>query len=231
MKSHRLAPPAAQNVEGHHPPTVSARKRAANRNNSKKSTGPKTGRGKANSRFNALKHGLCAKRILSSPHHELLDPSLLRLLEDLQEQYGRDHILVQLLLESIVTDYWRQAQGLKFEVQFLNETDAHFGPKGGMANLQRYLSNSQRALLKHFEMLEKLRLQPSPNSPPAAGNIPDTGKAKSFRGTTPHQAQGNGSAVPGSPNRSKGGSPLVEPVTSDPASAPTALEVPNPKVV
>jgi len=218
MKSHRLAPPAAQNVEGHHPPTVSARKRAANRNNSKKSTGPKTARGKANSRFNALKHGLCAKRILSSPHHELLDPSLLRLLEDLQEQYGRDHILVQLLLESIVTDYWRQAQGLKFEVQFLNESDAHFGPKGGMANLQRYLNNSQRALLKHFEMLEKLRSQPSPRQvPAAAGDRFDTGGTQSSHETTAHTVPGNGSA-PSRPLRSKGNAQSAEPAVSNPSS-------------
>ncbi|MBZ5571156.1 MAG: hypothetical protein LAO09_04670 [Acidobacteriia bacterium] len=228
MKSHHHAETAAQNVGGHRPPTVSARKRASNRNNAKKSTGPTTARGKANSRFNALKHGLCAKRILSCPHHELLDQSLLKLLEDLQEQYGRDDILVQLLLESIVTDYWRQARGLKFEVQFLNESDVHFGPQGGMTNLQRYMSGSQRALLKHFEMLEKLRPQLSP-SPQAASNIPDTGNARSSRETTLHPVPGNGSAIPGPPNRSKHGSPSLEPVAGDPASAP-ALDVHNPKV-
>ncbi len=41
-------------------PAVSERKRAANRSNAQKSTGPRTEAGKAQSRRNALKHGLCA---------------------------------------------------------------------------------------------------------------------------------------------------------------------------
>jgi len=43
---------------------VSQRKIEANRRNAQKSTGPKTSRGKAAVRFNALKHGLLAEQIL-----------------------------------------------------------------------------------------------------------------------------------------------------------------------
>ncbi len=43
--------------------TVSKRKLQANRENAKKSTGPKTPRGKAYSRRNALKHGLFVRHI------------------------------------------------------------------------------------------------------------------------------------------------------------------------
>ena len=43
--------------------TVSDKKVAANRNNAQKSTGPKTPRGKANSRRNAVKHGLFAMEL------------------------------------------------------------------------------------------------------------------------------------------------------------------------
>ena len=39
---------------------VSLKKIEANRRNAKKSTGPKTGRGKAAVRYNALKHGVLA---------------------------------------------------------------------------------------------------------------------------------------------------------------------------
>ena len=43
------------------PRLISERKVKANRENAKKSTGPRTARGKAFSRRNAVKHGLCAK--------------------------------------------------------------------------------------------------------------------------------------------------------------------------
>src|SRR5580704_2574173 len=44
------------------PATISERKRNANKQNAKKSTGPKTPSGKAYSRRNALKHGLLARQ-------------------------------------------------------------------------------------------------------------------------------------------------------------------------
>lgn len=47
---------------------ISARQLAANRANARKSTGPRTPEGKENSRFNGLKHGLCAqpfRRVMS----------------------------------------------------------------------------------------------------------------------------------------------------------------------
>jgi hypothetical protein len=158
-KPHKLQNGAAQNVEGNHPSTVSARKLESNRENSKKSTGPKTARGKANSRFNAVKHGLCAKRLIFSSQGKLLDADLLKLLESLQAQYGSDDVRVQLLCDAIVTEYWRQGQSLRFEMHFLSEGDAHFGSQGGMSGLQRYLTGSQRALLKNLELLHEIQPQ------------------------------------------------------------------------
>ena len=163
---HKPQNSAAQNVEGNHPPTVSARKLQANRENAKKSTGPKTARGKANSRFNALKHGLCAKRGLFSSQGKLVDEDLLKLLESLQEQYGGDDVRVQLLCDAIATEHWRQGQGVRFEMKFLNEGDIHFGSQGGMSVLQRYLASSQRALLKYLQLLDKIHPQlPSATQP------------------------------------------------------------------
>jgi len=47
-------------------PTSSARRLAANRANAKRSTGPKTARGKAEARRNALRHGLAAVSLLNA---------------------------------------------------------------------------------------------------------------------------------------------------------------------
>jgi len=59
MKEETL--PAASLTRVKPPRRVSERKLKANRENAKKSTGPRTARGKAFSRRNAVKHGLCAK--------------------------------------------------------------------------------------------------------------------------------------------------------------------------
>jgi hypothetical protein len=44
--------------------TISARKLAANQQNARRSTGPRTPEGKARVRHNALKHGLLAKEVI-----------------------------------------------------------------------------------------------------------------------------------------------------------------------
>ena len=76
--------------------SVSTRKIAANRQNSLKSTGPKTHRGKAHSRKNALKHGLFAmeifmwdgaKRENQQQYQQLLD----RLVESYQPVGARNN--------------------------------------------------------------------------------------------------------------------------------------------
>jgi len=55
--------PAVIRSQRNQPTANSERKLAANRENAKKSTGPKTPTGKAFSRRNALKHGLFANNI------------------------------------------------------------------------------------------------------------------------------------------------------------------------
>jgi len=47
--------------------TTSERKRAANRQNAIRSTGPKSEAGKGRSRWNALKHGLLVKEVTANP--------------------------------------------------------------------------------------------------------------------------------------------------------------------
>jgi hypothetical protein len=192
-QARKTAQTGAKSLEGNNSPTVSAGKLKSNRENSKKSTGPKTARGKANSRFNALKHGLCAKRVMFSSHGKLLEEDLLKLLETLQEQYGSDDVRVQLLCDAIVTEYWRQGQGLRFEMKFLNETDMHFTNQGGMAILQRYLTGSQRALLKNLELLAKIQPQLLSAEQPTVRTAPEGARAAGRR-KAPRSVGANGQA-------------------------------------
>lgn len=184
---------AARDLEGNSPSTVSARKLKTNRENSKKSTGPKTARGKTNSRFNALKHGLCAKRFVFSPQGKVLEEDLFTLLKSLQEQYSGDDVRVQLLCDAVVKEYWRQGQGLRLEMKFFNEGDIHFTNQGGMGLLQRYLTSSQRALIKNLELLHKIQPQLPSVPPPPVSPVPASAAAAGKR-KAPKSVRANGQA-------------------------------------
>ena len=142
-------------------PTSEARLRA-NRENAKKSTGPKTSRGKAYSRRNALKHGLLIKRILFSSDGTPINAELHDLWESVQEKYGKGDVRTDLLLESLVVEWWRLRQALDIEMACLNYRPVdHFTSIGSMSKLQLYRTASQRAFLKNLELLDEL---PPPTS-------------------------------------------------------------------
>jgi hypothetical protein len=215
---------AALNVEGNHPSTVSARKLESNRENSKKSTEPKTASGKANSRFNAVKHGLCAKRLIFSSQGKLLDADLLKLLDSLQAQYGSDDVRVQLLCDAIVTEYWRQGQGLRFEMQFLSQGDIHFGNQGGMSGLQRYLTGSQRALLKNLELLHEIQPQLPPAEQPAVTTVTESAAAAGARKALKNDGANGQNHKPTPKSSTRGAGPAKAAENSEPsASADTNL--------
>jgi len=95
--------------------TVSERKLKANRENAKKSTGPKTPRGKALSRRNALKHGLFATQITD---FEALseDPNkYLELLKGLWNQYQPIGKAEAIEVERIAICFWRLRRAWRYE--------------------------------------------------------------------------------------------------------------------
>ena len=143
---------ATESVEGNCPSTVSERKRKANQQNSQKSTGPKDTR---HTRFNALKHGLLAKRLIFSKDGRLADEGLQWLFEDLHSKYGHGNVVINLLVEAVVTEYWRIAQSLNLEIKMV-PLALEFDPHNGLGSLIRYGLASRRALQKNLEMLEKL---------------------------------------------------------------------------
>jgi len=140
---------------------ISNRKLQANRANAKKSSGPRTARGKAAIRFNALRHGLLAKRVMFAPDGKLLDSGLEQLLDALREKYGSVDVRVELLMEATVVDYWRNAKGLEYEMKYLGARGCEFHPQGGMPSLQRYLTANRNALLQDLELLEEQQASPA----------------------------------------------------------------------
>jgi hypothetical protein len=95
---------------------TSARKAESNRRNARKSTGPKTARGKSCSRLNALKHGILASQavIAATEGHEER-----KAFEQLVDGLGADFAPVgtfeQMLVQQIAACFWRQRRLLRFE--------------------------------------------------------------------------------------------------------------------
>ena len=140
---------------------ISEARLRANRQNSKKSTGPKTDRGKGYSRRNAVKHGLLLKRLLFSDDGEPINQELHDLYDSLHERYGKGDIRTHLLVEGLVVEYWRQRMALNIEVDCLKKASFHFSPHGNMPNVLRYRTASQRAFLKSLDQLDQLPPPPS----------------------------------------------------------------------
>lgn len=151
---------------------ISEARLRANRQNAQKSTGPKTARGKAYCRRNAVKHGLLSKQVLFSDDGSPINEELLELADRLHDKYGEGDVRTDLLVEGLVVEYWRQRQAMVVERQCFKESvDFHFGRQGNMPNVQRYRTASQRALLKHLELLDEL-------PPPASEAGEDEGEAE-----------------------------------------------------
>ena len=134
--------------------TVSPQKLNANRENAKKSTGPKTLRGKAHSRGNALKHGLTAKRVFFKADGTPINQDLHELWNELRAKYGEGDVIATLLMDAIVVECWRQGKALDLEMAAFEK----FSPVNMslyIPNLQRYRSASQRTLTKSLELLTK----------------------------------------------------------------------------
>ena len=89
---------------------------AANRRNAQKSTGPRTPKGRAVSRMNALKHGILSKQVLVQglvlqESGEELEALHRRFWEDLQPV----GVMEEMLVDQIVTAHWRLRRALTAE--------------------------------------------------------------------------------------------------------------------
>jgi hypothetical protein len=95
---------------------VSPRKIAANRQNAQKSTGPKTLRGKAYSRRNALKHGLFTMDLfIGAPAKGENAAQYQGLLNRLTEDYQPVGAAEQLEVERIAACWWKLGRAWRYE--------------------------------------------------------------------------------------------------------------------
>jgi hypothetical protein len=97
-------------------PKTSPRKAEANRRNASRSTGPRTPRGKAWSRLNALKHGILASQAVISTieggeERKMFDATVAGLADDFQPVGTYEQLLVQ----EIAACFWRKRRLLMFE--------------------------------------------------------------------------------------------------------------------
>jgi hypothetical protein len=96
--------------------SVSRRKLQANRDNAKKSTGPKTRLGKSWSRLNASKHGILSSALLIKEGQGTEDAAEF---DSLMNALERDLVpvgaLEVMLVEKIAVCFWRQKRSLRSE--------------------------------------------------------------------------------------------------------------------
>jgi len=98
------------------PKRVTPKQLAANRRNAQRSTGPRTPRGKAVSRWNALTHGILAQAIIPPPLDQYESrQDFDRLLARLRDEFDPASAMEELLVERIATAYWRLGRVLRAE--------------------------------------------------------------------------------------------------------------------
>ena len=133
--------------------TVSPKKLAANKENAKNSTGPKTVAGKAMSSRNAVKHGLLSARLTQLNDQNAKD--FAHVLAILQHDLQPVGVLEEILVEKIAYEYFRMAAA----AQHYNDAALYVVNTSGAGpgNLLRYDSMINRQLFQAINQLERLQ--------------------------------------------------------------------------
>lgn len=136
--------------------TVSARRLAANRQNAKCSTGPKTPEGKATSSRNSYKHGIFSASLVRQGELENHDSSVFETIVDaIAGYYQPDGFMEQLLVEKITTETMRFRRLLWFEQVELGRNHPFFND--AVDRVLRYQATINRQLFQAMEQLERLQ--------------------------------------------------------------------------
>jgi len=132
---------------------VSPRKLAANRLNAKRSTGPRTPGGKANSSRNSYKLGIFARQIFPPTEQGIKDWERYKdMVTGFYDHYRPEGVIEELLVDKVVTEAVRFARILGYEFQELSQLNAFWNqPIDRVLKIQTALD---RQLTKAIEQLE-----------------------------------------------------------------------------
>jgi len=137
---------------------VSDRKLAANRENAKRSTGPKTTEGKATSARNSYKHGIFSATLIRQGESEKHDRAVFEEIADAIASYYKPvGFIEELLVEKITTETMRFRRLLSFEQQELGRKNAFWFQ--GVDRILRYQATINRQLFQAMEQLEHLQAE------------------------------------------------------------------------
>lgn len=133
----------------------------ANRNNARKSTGPKTPEGKAVVARNAIRHGLLSQQVYREEHEEA---ELRRLAERLCAQLQPVGAMEELLVNRIVSNAWRLRRLLEVEAMYQDYrvnryvdgpyADEHGHTWSNIESLEKVIDQSAR-LTRYESFLER----------------------------------------------------------------------------
>ena len=79
--------------------------RAANRDNSRSSTGPRTKQGKSNSSHNALRHGILARKVVLDTHEQRAEFRELR--HACKKEFSPEGLLEKFFVDEITIIFWK----------------------------------------------------------------------------------------------------------------------------
>jgi hypothetical protein len=134
---------------------VSPRKLAANRRNSLKSTGPRTPRGKAYSRQNAIKHGLFVLDVFPDFIKRETQREFQQRLDQLWQEYQPVGTAEELEVERIATCWWRRRRAWRYENAVMSAGLFGVAQKDIALKNQKALLPEWRTLLQLLESAEK----------------------------------------------------------------------------
>jgi hypothetical protein len=164
---------------------ATAKQRTANRQNARKSTGPKTPKGKAVVALNAIKHGLLSRQVLLADEDEAALVELGKRLRVHLQPVGEFEVL---LVDRIVTAAWRLRRVLAIETSLFEgyrSEGVHPGKSVSLGDVVRrdhgdrltrvlrYETTIERGLYKALHELQRLQAARAgvPVPPPAAADV------------------------------------------------------------
>jgi hypothetical protein len=135
---------------------------AANQMNAKKSTGPKTSRGKTVSSWNSTRHGLLSRKLPLA--HGRSKKQFTRLLRNLQQDLDPVGTLEEILVEKIAQEYWRLGVAACYEADELSQESPF--KRSSIDRILRYQTTINRQLFQAVNQLERLqRIRKGENVP------------------------------------------------------------------